>query len=274
MIENMRQMKETKEQLRGLAVDIVNCHKVDCGNFVYDPLIDDPLVDESDVHECRGLREVSLENWPQPVFVVYETAFQTHDIDVDASTCKQLTRVRQAIKELGLEELAGYEYEDKRNHSYEEVDDDYLSEVRQHKHTSEEVDDDYFYYEWEYKCAVVLQVPLSLDQRERQARHRKVASELAKLVWQEEPALDKEVAKPTPESDEEVNDGYQGTRVIGSSHDDWPDEQEKQAQITENEKSATNVPNCSANDSAHLKLAEAIASLGAAVERLQQALPK
>lgn len=197
MIDEVTQKKDTTKQFHGLAVDIVNCHKYDCDEHF------DPHVEEKDVPDCRGLREVSIDDWPQPVFVVYETANKTLYIDVDASTRKQLTHVRQAIEELGLEELACFEYESKHNHDYDKVDDEYLANMRKNKHNYEDIDEDHLYYEWEYKYAVVLQVPLSLDPRERDARHRKAASELAKLVWQEGPTLDEKTDEQEAESAEE-----------------------------------------------------------------------
>lgn len=111
-----RVLRDTKEYLRHLAMDTLSCHTSDQSHF-------DSLVFAEDISDPCGLCELSLDNWPVPVFVLYRKYEEVFDADPGESHPKDLTDLRAAIADLGLEELACQFYCDDIDDLYNDWDD-------------------------------------------------------------------------------------------------------------------------------------------------------
>jgi len=146
-----------------LAVDV-------CGSLINEDQYLDSVVSAEDIEDFRGVCQIRLYNYPQPVLVVYamgEEECSEEDFKEKAPLA-ELTQIRAALPELNLEELGCYVA---CGGDGDEEDEDSLD------------DDDAHVCSRGYHYALVVQVVPSYWQHAEDNMLSTAARELAKLVW-------------------------------------------------------------------------------------------
>lgn len=152
-------MKDSKTYFYHLAMDVQ-------GSLQEERLYNDSVVHADDLLEYRGMCQLDLYEWPEPVLVLYAKGCEFSETDPGAEPPSELTTLREGLAACGLVELSCYLQHDSTN------DDDV-----------DEEGEPVYRLDYDYALVVQLAPTTENDSLTRAVGFSRATGKVAKLFW-------------------------------------------------------------------------------------------